>query len=203
MTRNDINRNGMTTNDMPRADAGQPEALGKAVSAHASMGAGMNAGMNPAMNSAMNSAISAGQQPAPYQPMGHVSAMDDEQQSMSDDVIMAFLEGAESRLNFHQAELIRLACQGFTRKRIARAQYVLNRALQLADTRPASISIDDPFNGYIMDFIEEADNLTYHEAEFLRRVARGCNREDLNEANYLLARARRLQEEESFRGLGR
>lgn len=193
MTRNDINRNGMNQNDMPRADAGQPEALDKAVSAHASMGAGMNAGMNPAMT---------GQQPAPYQPMGHVSAMDDEQQSMSDDVIMAFLEGAESRLNFHQAELIRLACQGFTRKRIARAQYILNRALQLADTRPASISIDDPFNGYIMDFIEEADNLTYHEAEFLRRVARGCNREDLNEANYLLARARRLQEE-SFRGLGR
>ena len=59
------------------------------------------------------------------------------------------------------------------------------------------------YNGYIMDFIEEADNLTYHEAEFLRRVARGCNREDLNEANYLLARARRLQEEESFRSLGR
>lgn len=190
MTRNDMLRNDMARNDMPRADAGQPEALDKAVSAHASMGAGMN----PAMT---------GQQPAPYQPMGHVSAMDDEQQSMSDDVIMAFLEGAESRLNFHQAELIRLACQGFTRKRIARAQYVLNRALQLADTRPASISIDDPFNGYIMDFIEEADNLTYHEAEFLRRVARGCNREDLNEANYLLARARRLQEEESFRGLGR
>ena len=159
----------------------------------------MGAGMNPAMNPPVN----AGQQPAPYQSMGHMSAMDDEQQSMSDDVIMAFLEGAESRLNFHQAELIRLACQGFTRKRIARAQYVLNRALQLADTRPASISIDDPFNGYIMDFIEEADNLTYHEAEFLRRVARGCNREDLNEANYLLARARRLQEEESFRGLGR
>ena len=45
MTRNDINRNGMTTNDMPRADAGQPEALGKAVSAHASMGAGMNPAM--------------------------------------------------------------------------------------------------------------------------------------------------------------
>lgn len=198
MTRNDMLRNDMARNDMPRADAGQPEGLGKAISAHASMGAGMNAGMNPAMNST----ISAGQQPAPYQPMAHVSAMDDEQQSMSDDVIMAFLEGAESRLNFHQAELIRLACQGFTRKRIARAQYVLNRALQLADTRPASISIDDPFNGYIMDFIEEADNLTYHEAEFLRRVARGCNREDLNEANYLLARARRLQEE-SFRGLGR
>ena len=109
MNRNDINRNGMNQNDMPRADAGQPEALGKAVSAHASMGAGMN----PAMT---------GQQPAPYQSMGHVSAMDDEQQSMSDDVIMAFLEGAESRLNFHQAELIRLACQGFTRKRIARAQ---------------------------------------------------------------------------------
>ncbi|WP_144268440.1 hypothetical protein [Desulfovibrio sp. An276] len=180
---------------MPRSDAGQPEALDKAVAAHASMGAGMNPAMNPPVN--------AGQQPAPYQSMGHMSAMDDEQQSMSDDVIMAFLEGAESRLNFHQAELIRLACQGFTRKRIARAQYVLNRALQLADTRPASISIDDPFNGYIMDFIEEADSLTYHEAEFLRRVSRGCNREDLNEANYLLARARRLQEEESFRSLGR
>ena len=199
MNRNDINRNGMNQNDMPRADAGQPEALGKAVSAHASMGAGMN----PAMNPPMNSTMSAGQQPAPYQSMGHVSAMDDEQQSMSDDVIMAFLEGAESRLNFHQAELIRLACQGFTRKRIARAQYVLNRALQLADARPASISIDDPFNGYIMDFIEEADNLTYHEAEFLRRVARGCNREDLNEANYLLARARRLQEDDSIRCPGR
>ena len=190
MNRNDINRNGMNQNDMPRADAGQPEALGKAVSAHASMGTGMN----PAMT---------GQQPAPYQSMGHVSAMDDEQQSMSDDVIMAFLEGAESRLNFHQSELIRLACQGFTPRRIARAQYILNRALQLADTRPASISIDDPFNGYIMDFIEEADNLTYHEAEFLRRVARGCNREDLNEANYLLARARRLQEDDSIRCPGR
>lgn len=203
MNRNDINRNGMNQNDISRADAGQPEALGKAVSAHASMGAGMNPAMDTTMNAGMNPPMHAGQQPAPYQSMGHVSAMDDEQQSMSDDVIMAFLEGAESRLNFHQAELIRLACQGFTRKRIARAQYVLNRALQLADTRPASISIDDPFNGYIMDFIEEADNLTYHEAEFLRRVARGCNREDLNEANYLLARARRLQEEESFRSLGR
>lgn len=195
MNRGDMTRNDMPRNNMPRSDAGQPEALDKAVAAHASMGAGMNPAMNPPVN--------AGQQPAPYQSMGHVSAMDDEQQSMSDDVIMAFLEGAESRLNFHQSELIRLACQGFTPRRIARAQYILNRALQLAGTRPASISIDDPFNGYIMDFIEEADNLTYHEAEFLRRVARGCNREDLNEANYLLARARRLQEDDSIRCPGR
>ncbi len=123
----------------------------------------------------------------------------DNEQSMPEDVIMAFLEGAEQRMNFHQAELIRLACQGFTARRIARAQYVLDRALQLADTRPATLPIEDSFNDYVMDFIENADTLTYHEAEFLRRVARGCNREELLEANYLLARARRLQEEESPR----
>ena len=121
-----------------------------------------------------------GQGAAPASHASESAGMDGEPQSMSEDVIMAFLEGAESRLNFHQAELIRLACQGFTKRRIAKAQYILDRALQFADTRPATLPVDDAFNGYIMDFIEEADNLTYHEAEFLRRVDRGCNREDLN-----------------------
>ncbi len=117
---------------------------------------------------------------------------DDAVQARLLDAVMTFLESAEGRFTYHQAQLIRLACCGLnTTARLDEAWYVLERALLSADTRPASLPVQDAFNDSIMDLIEtQADALSYCEGEILRRAARGCNRTELEEIAYLLRRAR-------------
>lgn len=107
------------------------------------------------------------------------------------DAVMSFLEAAEGRYTYHQAQLIRLACCGLdSAERIEEARYVLERAWQSADSRPASLPVSDAFNDSIMDLIEsQADALSYCEGEILRRAARGCNRTELEEIAFLLRRA--------------
>ncbi len=108
-----------------------------------------------------------------------------------DNMAMNFLEGAEAEFTYHQAELIRLAYLGLnTENAIQAAQFVLDRARRLAPNRPGARKIDDPFNEYISDFVEQASgHLSYVEAEIIRRAARGCDNESIDELQYLLNRA--------------
>lgn len=108
-----------------------------------------------------------------------------------DNLTMNFLEGGEDEFTYHQAELIRIACLGLTTPdAVQAAQFVLNRARRLAPERSPAKKIHDPFNDYIMDFVEqEAAHLTYVEAEIIRRAARGCDMESIDEIQYLLHRA--------------
>ncbi len=108
-----------------------------------------------------------------------------------DNMAMNFLEGAEAEFTYHQAELIRLAYLGLnTEYAIQAAQFMLERARRLAPKRPEAKKIDDPFNEYISDFIEQASgHLTIIETEIIRRAARGCDSESIDELQYLLNRA--------------
>lgn len=108
-----------------------------------------------------------------------------------DNMAMNFLEGAEAAFTYHQAELIRLAYLGLnTENAIQAAQFVLERARNLAPNRPMARKIDDPFNEYISDFVEQAaGHLSFVEAEIIRRAARGCDSESIEELQYLLNRA--------------
>ncbi len=108
-----------------------------------------------------------------------------------DNMAMNFLEGAEAEFTYHQAELIRLAYLGLnTENAIQAAQFVLDRARNLAPSRPKAREIGDPFNMYISDFVEQASgHLSYVEAEIIRRAARGCDSESIDELQYLLNRA--------------
>ncbi len=108
-----------------------------------------------------------------------------------DNMAMNFLEGAEEAFTYHQAELIRLAYLGLnTENAIQAAQFVLERARNLAPNRPMARKIDDPFNEYISDFVEQAaGHLSFVEAEIIRRAARGCDSESIEELQYLLNRA--------------
>lgn len=112
-----------------------------------------------------------------------------------EDQAMSFLEGAEGSFSYHQAALIRLACRGLTSEAaFNKAQYVLDRAKAVAHARSATMPIENAFNDYIMDFVEnEAWHLSYFEADIIRRTARGCNSEELREIQYLLDRARKAQ----------
>lgn len=114
-----------------------------------------------------------------------------------DNMAMSFLEGAEAEFTYHQAELIRLAYLGLkTKNAIEAAQFVLDRARNLAPHRPKARTIDDPLNEYISDFVEqESGHLSYVEAEIIRRAARGCDSESIDELQYLLNRALRALNE--------
>ncbi len=114
-----------------------------------------------------------------------------------DNMAMNFLEGAEAQFTYHQAELIRLAYLGLnTEYSIQAAQFMLERARRLAPKRPMAKKIDDPFNEYISDFIEQASgHLSFIETEIIRRAARGCDSESIDELQYLLNRARKALHE--------
>lgn len=107
------------------------------------------------------------------------------------DRAMLFLEGADDMLTYHQAELVRVACYGFDKEGpLHEAQYLLNRASRLAAERDPERPVEDRFNDYIMDFVErESEHLSYLEAEFVRRAARGLDARSIVELQYLLDRA--------------
>ncbi len=109
------------------------------------------------------------------------------------DAAMSFLEGAENCLSVHQAELIRLVCRGLgSEAALAEARYLLDRARRTAAGRPPSRPLEDPYQEYVMDFVESMSGcLSYPEAEILRRAARGCGIDDLDEIQYLLGRVRK------------
>ncbi len=134
-----------------------------------------------------------------FAPVRPVSASARSGACARDDAAMNFLEGAENMFTYHQAELIRLTCRGLSSTgALDEAQYVLDRARALAQHRPASRHVNDTFNDYVMDFVEhEAAHLTYAEAEIVRRAARGCDADTVQEIQYLLDRARRSLSEVS------
>lgn len=113
-----------------------------------------------------------------------------------EDACMAFLERTEGRLTYHQAQLVRLACEGFgSEDTLDRADYILNRARLVSDGRPAAIPVDDPLNGTVMDFLEsEGWSLDFYEWETIRLISRGCDAVTLAETAFVLERARRRLE---------
>lgn len=109
-----------------------------------------------------------------------------------EDACMTFLESTEGRLTYHQAQLMRLACEGFDSHDVLdRAGYILNRARLVCEGRPEALPIEDAMNRQVMDFLEKDGwSLEFHEWEVIRLVCRGCDKRTLDEIAFVLERAR-------------
>ncbi len=109
-----------------------------------------------------------------------------------EDACMTFLESVEGRLTYHQAQLMRLACEGFDSHDVLdRAGYILNRARLVCEGRPEALPVEDSMNRQVMDFLEKDGwSLEFHEWEVIRLVCRGCDERTLNEIAFVLERAR-------------